>query len=118
MRSLNNDLYPSFEFHGRFPVRSFLFLIQCLSLNVVPIIKKLKEYFSIDKGSFKNHVDTIFLFSDHPPTLMDIFYVLNVDKMANFRPPTNPLLCIWFLNGPHAVLGVSEAKRTRLKTEL
>ena len=36
------------------------------------------------KGSFKNHVDTILLFFDHPPTLVDIFYVLNVDKSGKF----------------------------------
>ena len=35
-------------------------------------------------GSFKNHVDIILLFSDHPPTLVDIFYALNVDKNGKF----------------------------------
>ena len=37
-----------------------------------------------NKGSFKNHVDIILLFFDHPPTLVDIFYVLNVDKNGKF----------------------------------
>ena len=32
------------------------------------------------KGSFKNHVDIIFLFFDHPTTSVDNFYVLKVDK--------------------------------------
>ena len=35
-------------------------------------------------GSFKNHVDIILLFFDHPPTLVDSFYVLNVDKNGKF----------------------------------
>ena len=35
-------------------------------------------------GSFNNHVDIILLFFDHPPTSMDIFYVLNVDKFGKF----------------------------------
>ena len=36
------------------------------------------------KGSFKNHVDIILLFIDHPPTLVDIFYALIVDKNGKF----------------------------------
>ena len=36
------------------------------------------------KGSFKNHVDIILLFFDHPPTSVDIFYVLNLDKNCKF----------------------------------
>ena len=51
-------------------------------------------------GSFKNNVDIILLIFDHPPTSVDTFYVLNVDKMANFRPPTHPLLSTWLLNAP------------------
>ena len=35
-------------------------------------------------GSFKNHVDIILLFFDHSSTLVDIFYVLNVDKNDKF----------------------------------
>ena len=36
------------------------------------------------KGSFNNHVDIISPFFDHPPTSVDIFYVLNVDKFGKF----------------------------------
>ena len=36
------------------------------------------------KGSFKNHVDIILLIFDHPPTSVDTFYVLNVDKNGKF----------------------------------
>ena len=36
------------------------------------------------RGSFKNHVDIILLFFDSPPTLVDSFYVLNVDKNDKF----------------------------------
>ena len=36
------------------------------------------------KGAFNNHVDIILLFFDHPPTSVDSFYVLNVDKNGNF----------------------------------
>ena len=35
-------------------------------------------------GSFKNHVDIILLFFDHLPTLVDIFYVLDMDKNGKF----------------------------------
>ena len=35
-------------------------------------------------GSFTNHVDIILPFFDHPPTSVDIFYVLNVDKNDQF----------------------------------
>ena len=41
-------------------------------------------------GSFKNHVDTISLIFDHPPTSVDTFYVLNMDKNCKFltaHPP-------------------------------
>ena len=38
----------------------------------------------IDKGAFNNHVDIISPFFDHPPTSVDIFYVLNVDKFGKF----------------------------------
>ena len=38
----------------------------------------------LSKGSFKNHVDMILLFFDHRPTLVDISYVLNVDKNGKF----------------------------------
>ena len=30
--------------------------------------------------AIKNYVDIILLFFDHPPTFVDIFYLLNVDK--------------------------------------
>ena len=33
----------------------------------------------LSKGSFKNHVDTILLFFDHPPTSVSAFYVLIVN---------------------------------------
>ena len=36
------------------------------------------------KGSFNNHVEIISHFFDHPPTSVDIFYVLNVDKKDRF----------------------------------
>ena len=36
------------------------------------------------RGSFINHVDMILLFFDHPPTLVDIIYVINVDKKCIF----------------------------------
>ena len=36
------------------------------------------------EGSFNNHVDIISLFFDHPPTSMDIFYVLNMDEIGKF----------------------------------
>ena len=36
------------------------------------------------QGSFNNHVDIISPFFDHPPTSVDIFYVLNVDKFGKF----------------------------------
>ena len=35
-------------------------------------------------GAFNNHVDIISPFFDHPPTSVDIFYVLNVDKFGKF----------------------------------
>ena len=35
-------------------------------------------------SSFKSHMDIILLFFDHPPTCVDIFYVLNVDKNSKF----------------------------------
>ena len=35
-------------------------------------------------GSFKNHVDMILLFFDHPPSSLDISYLLNVDKDGKF----------------------------------
>ena len=38
----------------------------------------------ITQGSFNNHVDIIVHFFDHPPTSVDIFYVLNVDKNSKF----------------------------------
>ena len=38
----------------------------------------------VDLGSFKNHVDKILLSFDPPPTSVDIFYVLNVDKNGKF----------------------------------
>ena len=40
------------------------------------------------------------LFFDHPPTSVDPFYLLNLDKKANFRPPTHPFLSTWLLNAP------------------
>ena len=48
--------------------------------------KNLLHYIKIQlqRGSFKNHVDIILLFFDHPPTSVDIFYVLNLDKKGNF----------------------------------
>ena len=36
------------------------------------------------KGSFKNHVDTFSLIFDRPPTSVDTFYVLNMDKNGRF----------------------------------
>ena len=36
------------------------------------------------KGPFNYHVDIILLFFDHPPTLMEIFYALNMDKSGKF----------------------------------
>ena len=36
------------------------------------------------KGAFNNHVDIILVFIDHPPTHVDIFHVLNVDKNGKF----------------------------------
>ena len=57
-------------------------------------MEKLRFYKkNCGRGSFKNHVDIILLFFDHPPTSMDILYVLNVDKKGKFwttYPP--PLL--------------------------
>ena len=44
------------------------------------------------KGSFKNHVDIIFLIFDHPPTSVDTFYVLNVDKNSKFQTTYPPPL--------------------------
>ena len=40
------------------------------------------EYSFQVKESFNNHVDIISRFFDHPPTSVDIFYVLNVDKFG------------------------------------
>ena len=37
-----------------------------------------------DKGLFRNHVDIILLFFYHPPTSVDIFYELTVDKNGDF----------------------------------
>ena len=39
---------------------------------------------SIGKGSFKKHVDIILLIFDHPPTSVDTFYVLSMDKNGKF----------------------------------
>ena len=36
------------------------------------------------RGHKNNHVDIISPFFDHPPTSVDIFYVLNVDKFGKF----------------------------------
>ena len=44
----------------------------------------LREKYIFQCGSFKNHMDIILLFFDHPPTLVDNFYVLNVDKNGKF----------------------------------
>jgi len=38
----------------------------------------------LPKGSFTNHVGIILLLFDHPPTLVDISYVLNEDKNGKF----------------------------------
>ena len=48
------------------------------------------------KGSFKNHVDIILLFFDHPPTSMDIFHVQNVDKNGQIWTKY-PHLLVWGL---------------------
>ena len=36
------------------------------------------------KGAFNNHVDIILVFLDHPPTPVDISYLVNVDKIGKF----------------------------------
>jgi hypothetical protein len=49
--------------------------------------------YSPPMGSFKNHVVIVLLFFDHPPPLMDNFYLCTKRvKKANFRPTTHPLL--------------------------
>ena len=35
-------------------------------------------------GAFNNHVDKILLFFDNPPTSIDTFYVINMDKNDKF----------------------------------
>ena len=42
------------------------------------------------KGSFKNHMDRFLLFFDHPPTLMDIFDILNGGKNGKFQTTYPP----------------------------
>ena len=44
------------------------------------------------QGSFKNHVEIVLLFFNHPPTSVDTFYVLNVDKNGKFQTTYPPLL--------------------------
>ena len=51
-----------------------------VGLGLLQLLPVLEPY----KGAFNNHVDIIFLFFDHPPTSVDIFYALNVDKNGNF----------------------------------
>ena len=37
-----------------------------------------------EMGSFNNHMDIILLFFDHPPTSVDIFHEVIVDKNGKF----------------------------------
>ena len=55
-----------------------------LSRLVSPSLLYKAIYITIVKGSFKNYVDIILLIFDHPPTSMDTFYVINVDKNGKF----------------------------------
>ena len=56
--------------------------------------KKTTDVFAIKNplyGSFTNYVDKILDFFDHPPSSVDIFYLMNVDKKLTFLD-TSPLL--------------------------
>ena len=53
------------------------------------------------KGPFNNHVDIILLFFDHPPTSVDIFYVLNVDKNGYFQTTYPPPFVHVVIECPH-----------------
>ncbi len=55
-----------------------------------PLMSQISPYYNANilvveyRGPFNNYVDIILLFFDHPPTSMDICYVLNVDKNDKF----------------------------------
>ena len=76
------------------------------------VFLQLKKQLGVDsyinKGSFNNHVDIILLFFDHPPTSVDSFYVVNMDKNDNYwttYPP--PLVHVVF----ECPLGKSRKKK-------
>ena len=50
------------------------------------------------KGSFKNHVDIILPFSDHPHTSVDTFVVLNIDKNIKFLTTHQPPWTLYLVN--------------------
>ena len=54
------------------------------------IYSYLKIKFSENFNQFKNHVDRILLYFDHPPTSVDIFDVLNVDRNGKFKTTYPP----------------------------
>ena len=54
-------------------------------------------WYNIAKGAFKNPMEII-LFFFIPPWMF--FYVLDVEKIVNFRQPTHLLLSMWLLTAP------------------
>ena len=47
---------------------------------------------SMDKGAFTNYVDKFLAFFDHLPPCVDIFYLINVDKIRHFWTTYPPSL--------------------------
>ena len=57
-----------------------------ISVAEIPKVRGivLLRLLHLHKGSFKNHLDIILPFFDRLPNLVDIFYVLNVEKNGKF----------------------------------
>ena len=69
---------------GMHSARSLAIIAEPTNSLIQERLKLFASNMKLGKGSFKNHVDIILLIFDHPPTSVDTFYVLNVDKNGKF----------------------------------